>query len=464
MNQNSRFCRAIWILSFFSFLVPYLLLVGADYYLCQPDVYCVYLPTFSGETPITDWHSSLFMYEGRTLTNVLSSLGISKPDFRAIRIMCLLSQITIFISLYALIRRLISHSFIYLCLFPLMGVTFLLFRHLTYCRFLFSIDLVFTAALLLSVTLPLFFNRNGQYRQKDIVIWILLIFSVIHLIHCRKNAILCMPFLFIYIASMVLPAPFGRRFVKIFFLACICLPFLYLINFVLPARHTYPAIPMIVSDVKIASILRDENEKVRSLLLEKTGLTYEDGINNFNTIGPLYFSRGCKMGYSKEATDAQWRELKDYYVETIREQPASIFFARAVQVVQFYTNGYVPFWIRHIVHRCFPGCSPYSPQWDWKPDVPYNRLGTTPERLIVYILTALAVYLSWRRIRCKGLSLPLSLSLITGTMALMYIFSFLPVTPTPNFRYHSPSMLLGCFSILCTAIYYFESRLGKQQK
>lgn len=456
MNQNKTYYLIRYGLGLL-FLFSYFFLAYIDFYEIRPDPQWSYLPIFRGEAPITDWHSSLFMYEGRILTKFLYMAGVGDPGFRALRLFWFISEIAIFFSIYTWIKKLSEYKSIYFLLFPLCSLSFLILADQTYCRFRFSIDLYFTAFLFVSITLPLFFYRIKFCKKSNVFISVLYIFLFLHIANYRKNAILLIPFLAAYVIAWRCPQLPTNKVIHSFFISVVFLLPLYATNHLLPARRSHPPIPMLASDLKIAAILqRQEAENLA--IMGQNGIDLRDGVNGVGIIGGLYSVRGVQFG---KKGDVQWNEFKKYYLSSLATNPLSMGTAKVIQIVQFFSNGYVPHFLRRLIHYYFHSCPPDSSRWDWKSDVPYDRSGITPERIIVYFFTCVSLILSYRAWRRKGPSLPLVMSLITGVVALVYILSFLPVTPTPDFRYHSPSMLLGGFSILCTALYYISSRSRK---
>lgn len=460
MNQNKAYYLVGYGLGLIFFLFSFSLLAYIDFYEIRPDPQWSYLPIFRGETPIIDWHSSLFMYEGRILTKCLYMAGVGNPGFRALRLFWIISEIAICFSIYTWIKKLSEYKSLYSLLFPFCALIFLMLAGQTYCRFRFSIDLYFTAFLFVAITIPLFFSKLKFNKRNNIFIVVLYVFLFLHIAHYRKNAILLIPFLATYVIAWRCPTLPTKKLFCSFVVATVFLPPLYATNRLLPAGHFHSQIPMLASDLKIAAILRGQEEENHAIM-GQNGIYLDDGVNEEDVIGALYCVKGVKGG---ERGVAQWKEFKTYYLSTLSMNTLSMVTSKAIQVVQFFTNGYVPYFLRCVIHHHFHSCPPDSSRWNWMSDVPYDRSGITPERIIVYLLTCVSLILSYRSWNRQGPSLPLVMSIITSIIALVYILSFLPVTPTPDFRYHSPSMLLGCFSILCTAIYYFESRLGKQQK
>lgn len=454
MNQNSVKIRWPYYVGLMIFIFSFFALVYKDAYQIAVDVQWVYLPCFRGEVAITDWHSSLFMYEGRILTNLLGIAGVENPSFRALRIFWIVSETVIFLSIYIWIKKLSMYNMLFSLLFPLYALAMLIFRQMAYFQYMFSIDLYFIALLLVAITSPLFFSRIRRSKTNDLIIFLISSCIFLHLLSFRKNAILLIPFLVTYSVMMRYPQLPTRKLIYSFFVTSLLLPFFYATNHLLPARHTHPAIPMVVSDLKISAILRGE-EDVNRRILKRIGLRYKP---HEETICPLSGVPGTfdALGkYDALTAKEQWESLKSYYFESIKKHPKTMMIAKLIQIVQFCSDWYVPMGLRNLLHHHYGTCPPNSPLWESRFSTKETRI--TYERIVVYLLTLIALLFSIRSWHRDGRSLPLVISLATGGAAIIYFLSFLPVTPTPDFRYHSPSMLLGVFSILCTALYYIES-------
>ncbi len=251
MNQNSVKIRWPYYVGLMIFIFSFFALVYKDAYRIWVDVQWVYLPCFRGEVAITDWHSSLFMYEGRILTNLLGIAGVENPSFRALRIFWIVSEIIIFLSIYIWIKKLSMYNMLFSLLFPLYALAMLIFRQMAYFQYMFSIDLYFIALLLVAITSPLFFSRIRKGKTNDLIIFLISSCIFLHLLSFRKNAILLIPFLVTYSVMMRYPQLPTRKLIYSFFVTSLLLPFFYATNHLLPARHTHPAIPMVVSDLKI---------------------------------------------------------------------------------------------------------------------------------------------------------------------------------------------------------------------
>lgn len=454
MNQNSVKIRWPYYVGLIIFTFSFFALAYQDAYRIAVDAQWVYLPCFRGDVAITDWHSSLFMYEGRILTYLLDIAGVENPSFRALRIFWIASETVIFLSIYIWIKKLSTYNILFSLLFILYALAMLIFRQMAYFQYMFSIDLYFIALLLLAITSPLFFSRIRKDKTNDLVILLFSSCIFLHLLNFRKNAILLIPFLVTYSIMMRYPQLPTRKLIYSFVITFLLLPFLYATNHLLPARHTHPAIPMVVSDLKISAILRGEEDANR-LNLKRIGLRYKP---HEETICPLSGVPGTfdALGkYDAQAAEEQWESLTSYYFESIKKHPKTMMIAKLIQIVQFCSDWYVPVGLRNLLHHHYGTCPPNSPLWESRFSTKETRI--TYERIVVYILTSIALLFSIRSWHRDGRSLPLVISLATGGAAIIYFLSFLPVTPTPDFRYHSPSMLLGIFSILCTVLYRVES-------
>ena len=446
--RNSKIRLFFHLSCILIFIILYVNSVCDDSSVMSVDVRWAYLPQFAGDSHLTDWHSSLFMIEGRLMTNLFLYFGVKDPSVVAIYFFWSISQIMIFLSIVIWVEMLAKKNRIYVIAFPMMGLVFLFLNCFNYYQFQFSLDLYATSILLMVITMPLFYRNGHILRNTLISIFIFIL--LIHLFHFRRNSVILFPVFFVYVIRMSFPSISLKKILFFLFLSLPIVPAFFYSTSLLPSKHSYPIIPMMVSDLKISAILRGEEGDEKEFL-HTIGLNY-DGTN---TIAPLYWVDGTHVGHDPRATVKQWDELREHYIRILSSKKVSMIFAKAIQIVQFCTSGYVPQWMQRIIHLYFPKCSPTSPPWNLD-FCRKNGSSYALERLIVYFFVAVCFFLARYERKQNGSELSLSLSMILSAVALAYLVSFFPITPTPDSRYHSPSMLLGGSSIIFIIIYYIN--------
>ncbi|MCQ2372192.1 MAG: hypothetical protein MJ058_09120 [Akkermansia sp.] len=307
------------------------------------------------------------------------------------------------------------------------------------------------AWLLIAITVPLLFSSKRAHLEA--LLWSILIISLIHIVHLRKNAILLVPVILPYAICISSKCSPSRLIKAVVFAFLISVP-LFATNYCLPAKHTHSTLPMLVSNLKDASLLRGEGKEEQAFLAQ-LGIGY-DTVNSDDVIGPLCF---CKTNTLHEE---QWDKFVCHYKNEWIDNFPSMAVAKTIGIFQFMTYAYLPSAVREFICSYFPACSPNGREWNWTPPTALVKKYPAWERLAIYFISLLSIIYAVSAIRKNGYNKALAISVICGISSLVYILSFIPVTPTPDSRYHSPSVLLCLISIFCSLIYYL-SRVAQQR-
>lgn len=449
MNQK---VKRIWVYSALCFmLLCFFILARSDSHAPLDDVWS-YAGAFETGN-ISDWHSSLFMYEGYFFLRIIRIFWEDAAGMDVIKIFYILSQICTAICLSYMLKKLSDHDYFYSILGVLLGIFFIVCQQTRlYLCYNYYIDCYFMAWLLIAITVPLLLPSKEPHLKA--LLWLILVIALIHIFHLRKNAILLVPVILPYAICISSKSSTSRLIKAIVFAFLISVP-LFATNYCLPAKHTHSTLPMLASNLKDASLLRGEGKEEQAFLAQ-LGIGY-DTVNDDDVIGPLFF---CK---TNNLNEERWDKLVCHYKNEWIDNFPSMAAAKTIEIFQFMTYAYLSSAAREFICSYFPACSPNGREWNWTLPTAFVKKYPAWERLAIYFITLLSTIYAVSAIRKNGYNIALAISIICGLSALVYILSFIPVTPTPDARYHSPSVLLCLISISCSLIYICLESRNKNQ-
>lgn len=388
---------------------------------------------------VTNWHSSLFMYEGIVLKWVLQHfVGGSVSGVNVLYAFFWLFSILMCSSMVILLLRLLSESRMWILFIPAFSALA--------CYGMRSIsiglDYYFLSLLWCEIIMILlhYYTRGGWKRTVYACLILLILF---HLTAYRKNALLFVP---VVIGYLMWTSAYVVRFVKyqkILIWGALVVIFsllsMKLLDSVLPVQKRYPLSPMMESDVRIASILRGEESVLWQMNLVRQKYRAEaEGVLSacWITIEP----------------GVEWEHFKDVYIEEWRKNYDTMITACIIQRVKFYLGDYGISWIRGEVENRYPAVKKNNKAW--KNLCPCWGKKYIAER-VVLALTPLVVWMACMlRRRNKMASYACSFVVVSGVLSIIYACSFGVVTPTPDSRYLAPSIMLSilAFFVLLVGI------------
>ena len=388
---------------------------------------------------VTNWHSSLFMYEGIVLKWVLQHfVGVSVSGVNVLYVFFWLFSILICSSMVILLLRLLSESRMWILFIP----AFSALACYGMSSISIGLDYYFLSLLWCEIIMILLhYHTRGGWKRTVYACLILLI--LFHLTAYRKNALLFVP---VVIGYLMWTSAYVVRFVKyqkILIWGALVVIFsllsMKLIDSVLPVQKKYPLSPMMESDVRIASVLRGEESIfwVNDMVRQK-GRSEAEGT--------------MSAGWVTIEPGVEWEHFKDVYIEEWRKNYDTMVTACIIQRVQFYLGDYGISWIRSEVENRYPAVKKNNKAW--KNLFPRRGKKYIAERVVLAI-TPLVVLMAWMlNRRNKMASYACSFVVVSGVLSFIYACSFGVVTPTPDSRYLAPSIMLSilAFFVLLVGI------------
>lgn len=393
---------------------------------------------------VSNWHSSLFMYECiviKRISSLLMGRGICGVD--VLRLVWGGLSLLMLISMLSMGRRLARQSWVWVVAFPCC-VYLVLNKTLPH---LYPVGLDFYFMCLLWFMLAALVEYFGSESKGRRLAWLVVVVIVLlHLVSYRKNAALFVPALMgclFYSAEWFRMLSWGKKLVA----WCVCVAMALFVAFsgidvILPVRKAHPLIPMMESDVRIASILRGEQDEFR-----KQGFCPITGEKAERSITAFWY------GGSK--AKAEWKAYRDIYVEEWKSHPETMMAAAIIQRIQFYCGGHSFQFLKDAVESRYPIVKNNPKAWEaWAP-----LLHDSPCWRLLWIcmapFCALGGYAVWRK---EKLVSPASvICTMSASIAVLYACSYMIVVPTPDARYLAPSYMFALVSALVLVVALVES-------
>ncbi len=382
---------------------------------------------------VTNWHSSLFMYEGIVLKWVLRHfVGVSVSGVNVLYAFFWLFSILICSSMVILLLRLLSESRMWILFIPAFSALSCYgMRHIA-----IGLDYYFLSFLWCEIIVILL-HYHTKVEWKKTVYACLMLLVLFHLVSYRRNAILYVP---VVMGYLMWTSSYVSHFLKwhkilIWGVSVVLFSLLSIkfVDYVLPVYEKHPLIPMMESDVRIASILRGEES-----VLWQMNLVGQKGRADAEGVMCAYWV-GMRPG-------VEWDYFKDVYIEEWRKNYDTMVAACIIQRVHFYLGDYGRSWIRSVIENRYPAVKNNNKAWNnlfpgmWGKRFIANR--------IVLALTPLVVWMACMLRRRKLVTSYAGLFVIvSGLLSIIYASSFCIVTPTPNARYLTPSIMLSLLSM-----------------
>lgn len=435
MNRSKIFRLSALLLSLLVLFSCFLFAVNQDRGIFAPDTwgYCNQIETGH----IHNWWSVLFMYEAVFIKKAAALAGIVLPARVILKIIWAFSNACILVCLCTWIVVFFKRKSLYCILGLVLGVVVLIFSDLKYYRFYYYIDCPFLASVLLCITLVFLLKTRCQAIKVASLVCFLV--SLAHVILLRKNAICLAPVLMTGACVQLYgwqPRPWLTLARSLGYTILFVLVTLSASSFFLPAKRMPSALPLMVSDLKTAAIIRGDNEEVHFLL---TSRYLTEDLNQVHSIGPEYWVR-----VQWKMSDEEWKQAKLHYISQLKAHPDSMLVGKLVQYLQFMTNGYVPEWTRRAICLAYPDLPVCGETWNWEENGWWTGSGRY-ERPVIYSISLVALlYFIQAAIRRRGDRRIVFSACLFGGTAFCYLASFVPFTPTPDPRYHTLPLLCSC--------------------
>lgn len=395
------------------------------------DASITYAPIITGEKDVTDWHSALYMYECRALLFVVKSLGVSSDGVRIQIVMYYLYLGILLAYASALFYQAIRNSLYLMMLFvPLtMGMSFLFDWVALGLDFFFFVHF---AILCCSVA----FLSGVKDRRMRALLWILIAVTLFHAVNFRKNAVLLIPFVvyvFVFSGQTVNLINYRKWFRWLSITMVVTLVTVKIVPWTLPVKSTNPSAPMLSSDLRIAAVLRGEQEQLRAEILKDGG---DERRVNHEYCDSLTAYWGVEL--LKERVFIP--HALDIYEKHWRQHFSSMLMSRFIQTVEFYCGGSFPRG-QSLISRLYPALDKNPQAWKFLKSLPgdimYGRLAVL---LAGMLIAGWSIFHRWKKGRwAHPWDKSTSLALV---FALVYAGSFAIVPPTADARYLAPCLFI----------------------
>lgn len=392
---------------------------------------------FFGERAPSNWHSALFVYEGIGIVKLWQMFihGSTPPKYGVLFIFWVWSMITTYACLCVWLNKWMKIHLLYaLCCLPLAALYGVRFLYIGLDSFFLSI------ILLLATLVMLAREKRDVSAVYKIVTGCVILFLLVHMVSYRRNSLLLVPIV-CYAFLPVLNAEMTKKirilYAMIATVVCfiICGP---ITGIVFPTQYTHPVTPMLASDMRLAVTLRGEQESTDNPYIGGNSLGY---LSPSMDLGDYIQSNAPTW---QERQDASWALFRDRYIQEWVNHPSDMLMSKFIQISEFYTGGNLPTWLKDFIEDKYPAIKD-NPK-AWKMHGAMTPLGARylTYRYVVLIPAFLGLILYVRRKNHRLFSL-------TGTMengllmslSFVYALSFLVATPTWDYRYLMPSVLLA---------------------
>ena len=379
---------------------------------------------------VTDWHSALYMYECRAALHCARLLGMSSNGVK-IQIAAYYFHLGIFLTFLSILLYFAVSKccHLFLLIVPLclsfsfifewtgLGLDIFFFIHFT----------------IMCCTLALIPFLKTKHMK--ILAWIIVAITLFHAVNFRKNAILLVPliaYIFIYTKNKTKGKTSIRLIKYITLVVVASLISFKLVAWLLPVKPTHPISPMLSADLRIAAVLRGEQEEFRKEM-RKRGID-EYLINHPYKDSLTPYWRG-ELGMDEDFSNG-W----ETYISCLKKHTGSMFMSRFIQTVEFYCGGGFPMG-KQIVEYIYPALKT-NPQ-AWRPLMGVHRNIMYGRFMVLLSGIALVSYIVFRRLAHgrweQTYDKP---TVVSCVAALIYAGSFAVVPPTADLRYLAPSLFI----------------------
>lgn len=413
-----------------------------------------YAPAIDAEF-VCDWHSALYLQECILLKKILNFCSLGLTGIEILYVVWYLSAFVI-----VLLTCVMLFSFRKEMKMPLMlyAAALLLLMNMRGAISFLCIDFHFVAVIV-SVLFVMWRAKRTNRKKMQYLWMVAFLLLLIQMVEVRKNAALLLPFLFAVELYIFYPR-FSKKcltLLAVAFSAIFLFSEKYVSEKLFVDQKTYPASVMMMSDLCLAATLRGDSETTHAMLIRETGYQLKKKTRYYRADIPYFPSFPVN-----EYDSSHWEPLKKIYFDAWINEFVSMFDARMLQVVQFYTGGYIPeFVIKYYDFR-------YGVGNDIRSNLPaafnYKRYFSMLVWLIVAVVSILYTYYLTRKIVNKRATYVDTCVWVSSVVGILYAASFLVVTPTPDFRYRVVCLLLFSLTSSVAFVKLLEKHLLKRRE
>ena len=413
------------------------------------DAVITYRQQIDGTADVTNWHSALFMYEGRALRCVLQAVtGTGWDGIATMRFMADVADVLLLANLAYWLALMLRKDWRFILLaIPLSMVPYELRSWLAVSLDYFHI-VIWCSALSLSILL-----YKSPRRGVQVFCVVLLALLLLHMVQYRRNAALMLP-VFVYLAvARFMPSCRIRSKALVGAVATLLLYVTagHAVQLMgLPVKHLNYIQPMVESDLRVAAVLENRGGIEAQMRMAEHGMEPSDH-EYLNSI----------TAYWTDAPMTDRARALAYYRDQWMQNTRNMLMARFLQMSQFYYSGITPPVIERLADEMYPAMRQNPQRWKTLFGEDYVDPVRRVRRLVftlLLVLLAAAGALRYLRHANQCTAEQKFLTAVLGSAAL-YCLSYVVVTPTADIRYMLPAHMLGCIAVGYILLQKLFSRL-----
>lgn len=413
------------------------------------DAVITYRQQIDGTADVTNWHSALFMYEGRALRCVLQAVtGTGWDGIATMRFMADVADVLLLANLAYWLALMLRKDWRFILLaIPLSMVPYELRSWLAVSLDYFHI-VIWCSALSLSILL-----YKSPRRGVQVLCAVLLALLLLHMVQYRRNAALMLP-VFVYLAvARFMPSCRIRSKALVGAVATLLLYVTagHAVQLMgLPVKHLNYIQPMVESDLRVAAVLENRGGIEAQMRMAEHGMDPSDH-EYLNSI----------TAYWTDAPMTDRARALAYYCDQWMQNTRNMLMARFLQMSQFYYSGTTPPVIERLADEMYPAMRQNPQRWKTLFGEDYVDPVRRVRRLVftlLLVLLAAAGALRYLRHANQCTAEQKFLTAVLGSAAL-YCLSYVVVTPTADIRYMLPAHMLGCIAVGYILLQKLFSRL-----
>lgn len=445
MNRSKKIVGVIVILLvvLYSLFLP--LIPGMNGEKMSYDAVHVYANCIETES-VTNWHSSLFMYECIVVKRILDLLF--RCFFSGHAVLCIFWCFSTLMMVAAIVFigcQLVEKTAIWCVLYPcaVYASLKLPLAHLYQCGV--GLDYFFVCVLWCFLASMLAYNSSITHSKK--IIWLAVVLLILlHLVSFRRNSVFIVP---LGVACIMYGFESFNKLrlyhkIGLWVASSMLCSFFALVwaDAILPVKKLHPVAPMMESEVRIAAILRGEADAYR-----QQGLIATKGED----------AERCISAYWYGSHD--WEKLSEIYIDEWRANTETMLTAALIQRVQFFSGGNNFDILKKVVESRFPAV--VGNERAWLHVTPVLLEGPLVRLLWLSLSPCLVIAVVLVRKYGKISFAICFVSVVSALVSLLYAGSFLVVVPTSDARYLAPAYMMALLSGLLFAGMLIEM-IGKK--
>lgn len=395
-----------------------------------------YAPTIASEkSHVSNWHSDLYMYEMRFFSRIITFFHF-KDNGISVQIItwhiCTFAFLLIVsLCIYKLLLKNLLYSiFVVPCAISHAYVSKWMKLGLDYFFFICLAFLIY----IFTVYIPRLNFRS--HATRSIFMTATAFTLLLHVCSFRKNALILVPIFAFLFAVKYTSNRIKRACIVI--VSSIIFPILaaYGTSTFLPVVKLNPVAPMMSSTLRIAHILRGEQEMYRDVISRIGNYTEKEHKDKLSA------TPGCEMCFEFGKITEEGIEL---YTDKWKTKTADMACAYAIQIVEFYCGGELLIG-KSLIEKIYPAIKSNPDAWKPVMSIPLwlSILRLVILSLSLVLTSTLAIRFFFKKKALTTFDRPL---LIAGSVAMVYAASFAIIPPTADIRYLAPSVYLAWNSL-----------------